>query len=232
MAHETFFTETKLTIDGEKINARVSWDESERQWLIEVLANGMALVEYTDTAAKLYAASLSADDMVNEYIQRVFKERQAAQPAHVDQGGDFEGFLEAVNAEPTPAQESVWYTEPVTSADGEQVKARVTRYAGEGGQKHRHIIEVLVDNLPITSEIQVMRVLSGREAQTLAIYKATDYMQRLNAIRAAEMGDETETITPPLTDKATRKAQLTAQIERLRRELESYEYELSTLEGE
>lgn len=106
MAHETFFTEPKLTFNGEKINARISWNADNREWLVEVLASGMALVEYTDTAAKLNNACLSADDMVNEYIQRVFKEygsNPTAQPAEVDMGGDFEGFIEAVNAEPEPA---------------------------------------------------------------------------------------------------------------------------------
>lgn len=74
--HETFFTETKLTIDSEKINARISWNAAERQWLIEVLANGMALVNETDCVAQKHIAALTADEMVNSYVQRVFLGRR------------------------------------------------------------------------------------------------------------------------------------------------------------
>lgn len=144
------------------------------------------------------------------------------QPPDVDMGGDFEGFVEAVN-QPQAAQAQKWYTDEVTSADGEKIRARVTRGANGGG----NLIEVLASGITVWGESET--VYGWLLAQARAREMAVAYLNRLNAIRAAEMGDETETIYPLLVDKAGRKAQLEAHIARLRRELQDYEYELSEL---
>lgn len=216
MAYETFFTETKLTVDGEKINARISWNNDDREWLVEVLANGMALVEYTDTVAKLNNACLSADDMVNEYIQRVFKERQ----------NDAQS-TEPAAPEPTPAQPNVFYTDPVVTADGDEIIGRVTR-RGE----HDFLIEVLARGVVDTGLSEIgstfaYAMLRANEIVAAYTFKVNDPFKRRPHLRmkpvatiSLKTGKVTETESPRIR-------QLREKIARNERELESLRFELA-----
>lgn len=156
------------------------------------------------------------DNPRNEAQPEVAKAAPVDQPADIDQGGDFEGFIEAVQAEPTPAQESAgqlddatvedirvrnmtdngkWYTEPTPAQESANIETHPL-YARYAQARERAMYNW--GHMPLTFE---------------------------------EFCDayDPDPIYPTKTDKTERKAQLQAHIERLKRELESYEYELSQL---
>lgn len=199
-----------------------------------VMINIAPFYEAVEIFDDAYEACNVAQKRLQEYITRL-NERDAvnaewpngypqAEPVDVDMGGDFEGFIEAVNAQPAA---QVWYTEPVTSADGEKIMARVTEQHASGG----YLIEVLANGMALAG---YSATVYGRLiAQATAREMAEDTVAIFNAERAIEMGDETETVgKPDLTRKHDRMAEIRRKLERLDRERDSLMFELAQLTGE
>lgn len=208
--------------------------------------NGSWYTEVTTTADEAYALVcaldyaaqvLINDEPVNtqEAIDAWYSVQTSTEskPVDVDMGGDFEGFIEAVNAQPTA---QVWYTEPVTSADGEKIMARVTT------TDNGHVVEVLANGIAIIdqTETHYFRGIAIDAAEA----KAIAYMLELNRQRAIEMGDETETPASNYNNpwdydedearvkKHDRMAEIRRKLERLDRERDSLLFELAQLTGE
>jgi hypothetical protein len=166
--------------------------------------------------------------------------------------------VEKINPEPTdepaaqePAQPATkWFTDPITTADGESITARVTYGANGGG----NLIEVLANGMHVWGESET--VYGKLPAQARAREMATAYFRRCNYTRAIEMGDEAEAanwlplepamnflegshiyvrsdgsnVTAPT--ETPRIKNMRAKIARLQSEMDSLKYELSQELGE
>lgn len=111
---KTYYSCVLNTSYDERIQARMT-EQADGGYLIELLANGMALHGEQDTINGSYNQALAhADAMVAIYVVKANRQQDAMkaapeqEPVEVDMGGDFEGFIEAVNGEPVaPKVEAV-----------------------------------------------------------------------------------------------------------------------------
>lgn len=116
-------------------------------------------------------------------------------------------------------QTDAWYTEPVTSADGDKVEGRITK--AESGYVV-DTISTLASGLTLVS--QGMRFDSFRWALESAGMLVKVELERLNNERAQEMGEDTE---PEVKPETPRIKLLREKIARNERELESLRFELA-----
>lgn len=135
--------------------------------------------------------------------------------AEVDMGGDFEGFIEAVNAPQVEHTAQVWYTEPVTSADGEQIRARVTVRPELGD----FLIEVLANGMALVNETET---IYGGEGLAIAMANAMVFIYAHKLDK--EVIEEPKPETPRIK-------QLRNRIASQERELIDLRFELSQLLG-
>lgn len=194
------------TVNGQEVKARITQDK-ENLYTVELMIDGVLSGR---TLSSNFIEFETACKVGREMIDRL---RLDTEPAAL---------------EPVFAQPDVFYTAPVTVGN-EEIKSRVTRYEGEDGGQHRHIIEVLANGMAITSELQIIRGLDNSHAESLAKYKVTEYAERLNNDLDRNPWDYDE--DESRVKKHDRIAELRRRIERNERENADMRYEIEQLLG-
>lgn len=224
---------SKYTYTATGSDNKVETRKTDRSYTHVVVAqygNGYRRVEWCgrlDLAQKAYQKYAKPGIDVEVAIIPVDNPRESgevvtteptAAPADVDMGGDFDGFIAEVNAGQVKPAAQVWYTDPVTSADGEQIKARIMQL-----DALTWIVDLFKEGVKVEGEGAKFpgRYIALNEAGAMV----ASYLRKLNHDRAVEMGDDTETIyeNPWDYDEDEARVKKHDRIARLRRQIEQNE---------
>lgn len=178
-----------------------------------------------DFTASAYAGYMA---LVSEDVQ------PTDAPAEVDMGGDFAGFVEAVNAAPAQSETTLapliqpanYETKEIDAEDGTRVKATI-KFVENG-----FTVRVMEEGIPVAGMVETFKSLPF--AWDRAHRMVSDHVSAVNARHETEIEEEyaSEERAERVNRKHDRIAEIRRQLERLDRERDSLAFELSELVGE